>query len=521
MADSKISSLADIGANLTVSSLLALVDTTVAEALVTKKVTAGDFISVFSIVTSDDHNALSSLQGGISGEKYHLTSAQNTIATQEATEVLAGYISAGSQTIGGTKVFAGDIAIQGALATTDNLIVLNDGEVGAGVTLGTSGLEIDRGSSPNYQILFRESDDAFVIGEPGALQVVATREDTPLVDGVAVWNNIDQRFDTRADRVGISGTNILIGGYGPSVTGAGNFIVGDGAAANTISISSSIVIGKDALGTGVCTGTENIVIGLEAGKNLTSGHSNTIIGVRAGEVMNTGLGNVFLGEAAGGSVTNGQNNVFVGLEAGMTTINRTGMTALGYRAGGSCIGGHFNVYIGYYAGRTSGSSTSSVYIGESAGILATGNDNCIIGSKAADVATTMSGSVILGTDALGAGVCTSADNTIIGTGAGNSLISGGSNVLLGHDAGAQLTTQANRLVIANSNTITPLLGGEFDNKNLGINSMDFADGVGVMAIADATTAPTTNPTGGLILLSDGGVLKVMEPTGTLKTVTVS
>lgn len=43
------------------------------------------------------------------------------------------------------------------LAITDNLIILNKGETGAGVTLGTAGIEIDRGSSANVQIVYNET----------------------------------------------------------------------------------------------------------------------------------------------------------------------------------------------------------------------------------------------------------------------------------------------------------------------------------------------------------------------------
>ncbi len=40
-------------------------------------------------------------------------------------------------------------------------------------------------------------------------------------------------------------------------------------------------------------------------------------------------------------------------------------------------------------------------------------------------------------------------------------------------------------------------------------------------LKDVTTAPTTNPTGGIVLFSDGGVLKCMFPSGAIKTVTVT
>jgi hypothetical protein len=43
----------------------------------------------------------------------------------------------------------------------DNIIVLNKAEVGAGVTAGTAGIEIERGSSTNSTFLYNESNDAW------------------------------------------------------------------------------------------------------------------------------------------------------------------------------------------------------------------------------------------------------------------------------------------------------------------------------------------------------------------------
>jgi hypothetical protein len=46
-------------------------------------------------------------------------------------------------------------------AIKDNIIILNNGEVGAGVTQGTSGIEIERGSLNNATLLFNESSDVW------------------------------------------------------------------------------------------------------------------------------------------------------------------------------------------------------------------------------------------------------------------------------------------------------------------------------------------------------------------------
>jgi hypothetical protein len=70
----------------------------------------------------------------------------------------------------GQVVVTGNLLVQGTTTTVqsetmtvkDNIIVINKGETGAGVTLTTSGLQVDRGpSTADAQLLFDESVDHF------------------------------------------------------------------------------------------------------------------------------------------------------------------------------------------------------------------------------------------------------------------------------------------------------------------------------------------------------------------------
>lgn len=54
------------------------------------------------------------------------------------------------------------------LTVTDNLIVLNAGETGAGVTLGTAGLEVDRGLAANVQLIYNETYGKWSLTNDGA-----------------------------------------------------------------------------------------------------------------------------------------------------------------------------------------------------------------------------------------------------------------------------------------------------------------------------------------------------------------
>jgi hypothetical protein len=100
----------------------------------------------------------------------------------------------------------GDLTVAGTTTTvnttdldiTDNVITLNAGETGAGIShvSGQAGVIVDRGTENDYNIIFDEADDTFKAGEVGSEQAVATREATP-VDGQGVlWNSTTNRFES-------------------------------------------------------------------------------------------------------------------------------------------------------------------------------------------------------------------------------------------------------------------------------------------------------------------------------------
>ncbi len=75
-------------------------------------------------------------------------------------------------TVGGNAIVTGDLTINGTTTTvntteltvTDNLITLNDGETGAGVTAGSAGIEIDRGTAANKSWIWDETTDRWSAG---------------------------------------------------------------------------------------------------------------------------------------------------------------------------------------------------------------------------------------------------------------------------------------------------------------------------------------------------------------------
>lgn len=121
---------------------------------------------------------------------------------------------------------SGDLFVEGTTQTVDQinistsqaLVTLNNGELGAGVTAGFSGVTIDRGTLPDYQFGFDEVDGAFSLGEVGDLQPVATRELNPINDGVARWNSTTNRFETAIITDVLPNVANNVGTFGNSIT---------------------------------------------------------------------------------------------------------------------------------------------------------------------------------------------------------------------------------------------------------------------------------------------------------------
>nr|DAF35528.1 MAG TPA: Nuclear pore complex protein [Crassvirales sp.] len=102
--------------------------------------------------------------------------------------------------------FKGDLIVEGQSFVTeaetveikDNILLLNKGEIGSGVTKGMAGLQIDRGTEPDFQILFVESDRRFKAGEEGDLQCLALRDDDgSMINGMFTsWDSTTHRLKT-------------------------------------------------------------------------------------------------------------------------------------------------------------------------------------------------------------------------------------------------------------------------------------------------------------------------------------
>jgi hypothetical protein len=106
-------------------------------------------------------------------------SGDGGIELSDATTVQDNLNVTGNLTVSGNITANGSQFIVNAttVTTKDNIITVNSGEVGSGVTAGKAGIQVDRGDAADYQLVFDETTDKFVVGQVGGtMETLATRE---------------------------------------------------------------------------------------------------------------------------------------------------------------------------------------------------------------------------------------------------------------------------------------------------------------------------------------------------------
>ena len=260
------------------------------------------------------------------------------------------------------------------------------------------------------------------------------------------------------------------------------------------------VVGEYAMQSNI-GGFNNSVIGMLALYTNTIGSQNSVCGAYALRLNTTGSDNSALGLSALYSNTTGRCNVVAGMEAMYSNTTGNYNVAVGFHSMRSgTANGDSNVAIGAYSLRRNDGGIQNTAIGCRSLISnATGDNNTAIGLDS---------------------LCSNS--------------TGSSNVGLGYQAG-YYETGANKLFIDNrqraseaDGRIKALIYGVFSSTatdqtlrltaSVGINTADYGSGKIVIGIANATTVPSTNPTGGGVLYCEGGALKYRGSSGTITTI---
>ncbi len=238
--------------------------------------------------------------------------------------------------------------------------------------------------------------------------------------------------------------NIAIG-YGAAynnTTGYSNVALGTSSLIRNTNRSNLVAIGDSALfnnGNGAIysyEATANTAVGSKALYANTRGYLNTALGFNALYSNTTGRQNTAIGYKSQELTTIGYNNTAIG-DLSLTS-NTTGYynTAIGSNSMGDNTFGFNNTGVGIGSLRKNTEGDRNVGVGSSAlSENLTGNDNTALGSYA-------------------------------GKGVEGNSVSG--CVFIGYSAGEN-NTNDNKLFIDNSNTSTPLIGGDFSTNQVDIN----------------------------------------------------
>ena len=282
------------------------------------------------------------------------------------------------------------------------------------------------------------------------------------------------------------GNGLTSAGLNAGIASSNSTYFGENAGRNSTGDTNTFI----GFNTGVNDAAKGgVFVGAQAGYSNTSGYYNSMVGYYAGYRNTEGDYNTFLGTNAGFRNTIGSYNTFLGMYSGSGNDEGSRNTFIGYMSGRDNISGHQNVIIGDRAGIKNQSGYFNTFLGNTSGYYNTeGSANTFLGSGSGYRNSTGEGNVIIGYRA-GSHTTEGNSNTIIGKKAGYKLASGSGNLFLGNLAGYHETESENKLIISNSATTSPLIYGDFSEKeltfngNVGIDTKNFTDGTDTYRLA--------------------------------------
>jgi len=233
---------------------------------------------------------------------------------------------------------------------------------------------------------------------------------------------------------------------------------------------SNLLLG---MGTGIATiaagGLYNVGVGSGAMAAITTGDENTALGYMSLNGISTGNSNTALGSETLALVT-GNYNTAVGADTmNATAVGITYNTGIGYK-NMPVVTGSYNTSMGGEAFLVLAAGASNMAAGYHAGYAQTSaSNNTLIGAEAAKAITTGGNNVAVGYQA-GNTLVSGTGNVFLGYGAGALMNAGStSNVVIGLSAGPAAGAYSNTLYLDNSQTATPLIGGNFSTDIVYIN----------------------------------------------------
>jgi hypothetical protein len=254
--------------------------------------------------------------------------------------------------------------------------------------------------------------------------------------------------------------------YTSSTQGSVSFQIGDGNASYVPLVIKGVASQTANLQEWQNSGG-TVLASISSTGKLTSAVDASINGMTIGLGGGNLSSNIALGGSALLSNTTGASNTSIGGAALYANTTGSSNIAIGLEALNNNIVGNYNTAIGVQSLKSSNTSTANynVAIGlQSMFYNTSGGANTAIGPVSLLSNTSGNANIAIGYSALYSNT-SGYNNTAIGSQAGNSNVTGIQNVFIGYNAGYN-ETGSNKLYIANSNTATPLIGGDFSAKTL-------------------------------------------------------
>ena len=407
------------------------------------------------------HNDIAGLQGGTSGQFYHLTSTGYAVATQPASSSLNGYLSSGDWIIFNNKQNAltiGNLTTSTGLITTGGTasIIGSGAKIGiaSGYYLGTTTDQTHWNAA--YTAIttagnLTTSTGLSVTGGTGA--VIGSGSRIGVASGYYIPTTSDQSI-WNAKQAALSFGNLTTS-TGLSITGGTGAIIGSGSRVGirtgyylptdadktkwdsgssiVTSTGNNIIIGDRALYANT-TGDYNVAIGRCAIYSNTSGCYNSSIGVQSLYSNTCGYNNIGISYQSLYSNISGHDNIGIGYQSLYTTNTGYNNIGIGCKSLYSNTTGNFNIAMGWRSLSTNCTGYSNVAIGpQSLYCNTTGNDNIGIGQYAVYFNTTGFSNIGLGVQSLYFNTC-GYNNIGIGICALYSNTTGFSNIGIGADS---------------------------------------------------------------------------------------
>lgn len=229
---------------------------------------------------------------------------------------------------------------------------------------------------------------------------------------------------------------VLIGqAAGPSVSGAGQTLLGYHAGTSITSGTDSTLIGR-VCGVSATTQIKNTGLGSSA-LQLNTGNRCTAVGFAA-LGNNTADENCAFGNVALQQCTSGARQVAVGHQALNALTTAQNCSAVGYNALALNVTGTGCCAMGTFAGAANTTSYTTAFGTQALQSCTTGADSCAFGPLALRSVTTGDSNSAFGSRALE--LCTSVNNCAFGAGAGAVISTGFNNNAFGSRALTSLTT---------------------------------------------------------------------------------